>query len=105
MAYRLSPITYLLQDPKIVAYIAASIRLTWRMVTQTPPLQLEYESFYLTSKQRKMGYHSNPEIRTLAKETSSHAQDEEIACYLWPGLLDGEGRCIRPGEVLCKIKD
>ena len=35
---------------------------------------------------------------------SAQSQGEEIACYLWPGLLDGGGRLIRAGEVLCKIK-
>ena len=51
-----------------------------------------------------MGYHISPEVRTLVKGTPDQHQEEEIACYLWPGLFDGDGRCIQKGEVLCKIK-
>ena len=77
---------------------------TWRMVTQTPPLKLEYQSLYLQQCHKKIGYHTSPEVRTLVKGTPDQHQEEEIACYLWPGLFDGEGRCIHKGEVLCKIK-
>ncbi|XP_066014631.1 uncharacterized protein [Pocillopora verrucosa] len=93
-----------LHKPLFQEYIKASIRLTWRMVTQTPPLRLEYQSLYLQQCHKKMGYHTSPEVRTLVKGTPDQHQEEEIACYLWPGLFDGDGRCIRKGEVLCKIK-
>ena len=38
-------------------------------------------------------------------KTEGQASDKEleIACYLWPGLLDGGGKLIRAGEVLCKV--
>ena len=74
------------------------------MVTQTPPLTLEYHSSHLQRYHKNVGYHMSPEVRTLVKGTPDQHQEEEIACYLWPGLFDGEGRCIRKGEVLCKIK-
>ena len=93
-----------LHNPLFQDYIKASIRLTWRMVTQTPPLRLEYQSLYLQWFHEKMGYHMSLEVRTLVKGTPDQHQEEEIACYLWPGLFDVEGRCIRKGEVLCKIK-
>lgn len=80
-------------------YIKACIRLTWRMVTQVPPMKLEYQCPKLNKDvHRKIGYNGN--IKVL---TPHQNQDEEIACYLWPGLLDGGGRRIRPGEVLCKV--
>ncbi|KAJ7353742.1 hypothetical protein OS493_032612 [Desmophyllum pertusum] len=103
--FKLSPNTSLLRDPKILKYINACIRLTWRMVTQFPPLQIEYSSLYLKDIHMKKGYHSSPDMRTRVKGSSGPVQGEEIACYLWPGLLDGGGRLIRAGEVLCKIKD
>jgi len=31
------------------------------------------------------------------------SSSEEILCYLWPGLLDGGGRLILQGQVLCKM--
>ena len=93
-----------LHKPLFQEYIKASIQLTWRMVTQTPPLSLEYQSLYLQQCHKKMGCYMSPEVRTLVKGTPDQHQEEEIACYLWPGLFDGEGRCIRKGEVLCRIK-
>jgi len=95
---------YTLNDSTVVKYMKACMQLTWRMVTQIPPLQMEYKSLFLQKNQTKIGYHNSPDM--LTKETGPSGQDqvEEIACYLWPGLLDGGGRLIRAGEVLCKIK-
>lgn len=102
---QLSPTTYILHDPTVVAYIKKCIRLAWRMLTQTPPMQIEYKSLYLQNAiHTKIGYHSSPDM--LTKETGPCGQDqrEKIACYLRPGLLDGGGIVIRAAEVLCKIK-
>ena len=103
--FQLSPYTYMLNDSTIVTYIKACIQLTWRMVTQIPPMQIEYKSSYLQDIHTKIGYHNSPDMHTKEMGPSGHVQGEEIACYLWPGLLDGGGRLIRPGMVLCKIKD
>lgn len=100
----LLPSYQLLCEAQMASYIKACIRMTWRMVTQIPPLKLEYSSSYLQSFHKKMGYHTSPDMRASVKSTSGQAQ-EEIACYLWPGLFDGRGRMIRAGEVLCKIKE
>ena len=89
----------------VVMYISACIRLAWRMVTQIPPMQMEYKSLHLQNVHTKIGYHNSPAMRTKVMGPSGQDHEEEIACYLWPGLLDGGGRFIRAGEVLCKIKD
>ena len=81
-------------------YIEACLRLTWRMVTQVPSMQLEYKCTTLKNFHRKVGYHSSPEMCSRRRT----ADEEEIACYLWPALLDGGGRVIRPAEVLCKVE-
>ena len=85
---------------KLDSYIKASLRLAWRMITQLPPLRLEYQSPNFDCRIHKMAYHYTTEREPGNEETSS----EEIACYLWPGLFDGGARLIRPGEVLCKMK-
>jgi len=103
--FQLLPSTHILHDPTVVAYMKACIRLTWRMVTQIPPMQIEYKSLYLQNFHTKIGYHNSPYMRTTMLRPSGQDQGEEIACYKWPGLLDGGGRLIRAGEVLCKIKD
>ena len=101
---QLSPNRYILHDSKVVTYIKACIRLAWRMLTQIPPMQIEYKSLYLQNIHTKSGYHNSPDMFTKETGASGQDQGEKIACYLWPGLLDGGGRVIRAGEVLCKIK-
>ncbi|CAH3149202.1 unnamed protein product [Pocillopora meandrina] len=85
-------------------YIKACILLTWRMVVQVPPMQLEYKCTALKNFHMKVGYHSSPEMCSRPPPNGQGAADDEIACYLWPALLDGGGRIIRRGEVLCKVK-
>jgi len=74
------------------------------MVNQVPPMQLEYHSSTLKHIHKSLGYHSSPDMCSR-RPTNGQASDEEleIACYLWPALLDGGGKLIRAGEVLCKV--
>lgn len=103
---KVSPNSSLLFNPRIDSYVKQCMRLTWRMVTQIPALEIEYKSSYLKQAiHKKLGYHSSPHMRTRQKGSSGQVPGEEIACYLWPGLLDGGGRLIRAGEVLCKMED
>lgn len=67
-------------------------------------MHIEYSSVKLQDIHKKIGYHSSPDMCMTNNGSSAQSQGEEIACYLWPGLLDGGGRLIRAGEVLCKIK-
>ena len=100
------PAFYLLQD--LDKYIKACISLTWRMVTQVPPMKLEYHSSKFSKDIHKLiGYHNSSKVRPRTRDRLSTQQgkDLEIACYLWPGLSDGGGRLIRPGEVLCRFKE
>lgn len=91
---------------KLDAYIKACIRLTWRMVTQVPPMQLEYQSSTLKDIHKNLGFHPNssPEISSKSPLNEQASGEEiEIACYVWPALLDGGGKLIRAGEVFCKV--
>lgn len=85
-------------------YIQACIRITWRMVIQVPPMQLEYKSTSLKNFHKKVGYHSSPEMCSRPPPNEQASVADEIACYLWPALLDGGGRIIQAGEVLCKVE-
>ena len=81
-------------------YIKACIRLTWRMVTQLPPLQLEYKSLKFDKAVHKLTrFQCNTD-----KQRFGEVLSEDIACYLWPALIEGGGRIIFPGEVLCKLE-
>lgn len=72
-------------------------------------MQLEYQSSTLKNIHKNLGYHSSPEMcsRRPTCTAEGQASDEglEIACYLWPALLDGGGKLIRAGEVVCKVKE
>ena len=86
-------------------YIKECIRLTWRMVTQIPPMQLEYRAVQFDKdihKRTRFQYHSE----YCSREDQLYGQviSENIACYLWPALLEAGGRIIFPGEVLCKLE-
>ena len=70
-------------------------------------MQLEYQASTLKDIHINRGYHSSPEMRsTCSKNEGQDSVDErEIACYLWPALLDRGGKLIRAEEVLCKAKE
>lgn len=70
------------------------------MVTQMPPMKLEYHSSQFNKDIHKKVSRVPEETRRLTKKD----QGEDIRCYLWPGLQDGGGRRIRQAEVLCKLK-
>ncbi|XP_020627867.1 uncharacterized protein LOC110065112 [Orbicella faveolata] len=86
---------------KLDSYIKACIRLTWRMVTQLPPLRLEYHSPRFDRHIHKKTAYQNTTEKNPGNEESL---GEEILCYLWPGLLDGGDRLILQGQVLCKMQ-
>lgn len=99
-----SPARHCLQD--LDKYVKACIRLTWRMVTQVPPMKLEFRCSQLNkSIHKNMGYLSSSKRRTRNTQPAHQDQGEEIAYYLWPGLQDGGERLIRAGEVICKVEE
>ena len=86
---------------KLDSYIKDCIRLTWRMVTQLPPLRLEY---YSPRFDRHIHKKTTFQNSTEKNQSNEKSLGEEILCYLWPGLLDGGGRLILQGHVLCKMQ-
>ena len=91
---------------KLDQYIKACLRLSWRIVTQVPPMNLEYQTFKLNSNiHKKLGYHNSFKGQEKSLPSTQGNQEEDIACYIWPGLQDGGGRVIRAGEVLCVIQE
>lgn len=97
-----TPSWHLLRN--LVSYINACIRLAWRMVTQVPPMKLEYKSMkYDKLIHQKISRNRNLKQRPRTRSSAQQDQDEEIACYLWPGLQDGGGRQTRLAEVLCLL--
>ncbi|XP_022801912.1 uncharacterized protein LOC111339505 isoform X1 [Stylophora pistillata] len=80
-------------------YIKACIRLTWRIVTQVPPMQLEYKAVQFDNNLHKLArFQQRVEYFRGADQLSGKV----IACYLWPALLEAGGRIIFPAEVMCE---
>jgi len=71
------------------------------MVTQLPPLRLEYHSARFDRHIHKKTAYQNTTEKNRDNEESL---GEEILCYLWPGLHDGGDRLILQGQVLCKMQ-
>ncbi|XP_078384751.1 uncharacterized protein LOC144667222, partial [Oculina patagonica] len=90
---------------QLTDYIKACLRLAWRMVTQVPPLQLEYKAVKFDKDIHKLTrFQCNTEYSSCDDQLFVQAPSENIACYLWPALLEAGGRIIFPGEVLCKLE-
>ena len=61
------------------------------MVTQLPPMRIEYQT-----KQFNKDYHKIVEPQGV--QSGKEYMEKEVY-YLWPGLLDGGGRIISRGRV------
>ncbi|KAL9960040.1 hypothetical protein ACROYT_G033435 [Oculina patagonica] len=85
---KLIPSLKLLDD--LDDYLKACIKLTWQMVTQVPSLRLEYQTFTYNRDCHKV----------VEPEASPERYQRRKVYYLWPGLVDGEGRIISAGEVV-----
>ena len=72
-------------------YLKACIKLTWRMVTQVPPLRLQYHTFTYKRECHK--------IVGCQDDAGDDRYQYHKVYYLWPGLEDGGGRTIVKGEV------
>lgn len=91
--------------PLLDKYIKACLRLTWKMVTQVPPMKLEFHSFKFDKRiHENRGYLNGHPVRSKSHSSAKEEQEEEIRFYLWPGLQDGGGRSIRKAEVICQMK-
>lgn len=69
-------------------------------------MNLEYQTSKLNINiHKKLGYFDGFKRRAKTLSSAQENQEEDIACYLWPGLRDGGGRVIRTGEVLCVVQE
>ncbi|XP_065350629.1 uncharacterized protein LOC135946347 [Cloeon dipterum] len=72
----------------LIAYVRSSVQMSWALVTQNPPLALEYEF-----KKYRPDLHS--------RFHASNPEKDEIRTYLWPALLESfNGPCLSKGVVI-----
>lgn len=74
------------------------------MVTQVPPLQLEYKAVKFDKNIHKVTrFQLSNEHSRCDDQRFGEFSSENNACYLWPALLEAGGRIIFPGEVFCNF--
>ena len=86
---------------ELKGYIEYCTRFSWRVVTQVPPLKIDYNS----SAFNPLYHNESQAFRTSAKINASQRwastqEEKQIYCYLWPTLYDWEKRVIAKGDVV-----
>ncbi|CAH3046942.1 unnamed protein product [Porites lobata] len=82
-------------------YIEYCTRFAWRIVTQVPPLKVDYQSSTFNPSYQN----ESQAISFSAKQSTSESWVEsqgrkQIKCFVWPTLLDSENRVIEKGDVV-----
>ena len=76
------------QCRRLQQYIKDSVKLTWALSVQTPPLVIQYDSKLFKEESHTRFHSSDPESNL-------------VKSVLWPGLLEGEnGPCLAKGVVI-----
>ena len=86
---------------ELKSYIEYCTQFAWRMVTQLPPLKVDYNSSTYNPD-----YHNESQAfaSSARRETPvrwANAQDRTLVkCYVWPTLYDYDNRVIEKGDVI-----
>ena len=84
-------------------YIKYCTKFAWCVVSQVPPLQIEYRSNIYNSRthvqSQAFSFGEDHTSRSSYQEVYPEGQ-KTVRCYLWPTLQDCEGKVIIKGEVL-----
>ena len=82
---------------KYKEYTRECITLTWRMVTQVPPLEIDNQSNVFNENHHEIARGKKPIPHSC---TTSDQPVGNIAFYVWPGLLEYGERVIQPAQVV-----
>ena len=85
------------------SYIRYCTQFSWRIVTQVPPLRIDYESSTYSPS-----CHTESQAFVSSHERATHTgfpARKEIIYYFWPTLYDWENRVIGKGDVVLKESD
>ena len=87
------------------SYIEYCTQFSWRIVTQVPPLEIDYKSStynpaYQNESQAFLSFSSRK-----APGGWANTQERKIVkCYVWPTLYDCDRRVIEKGDVVLESK-
>ena len=90
-----SDLLYRLKD-----YIKYCTQFAWCAVTQVPPLKIDYKTTDYDTKVHGVSQAFSPSEERSPSRRKMYSETRKIMCYLWPTLLDCDGKVIRKGEVL-----
>lgn len=83
------------------SYIEYCTQFAWRMVTQVPPLKVDYKSStFNPSYHTKSQAFASPVQQSTTGRWVDSRERKQIKCYVWPALFDADNRVIEKGEVV-----
>ena len=85
---------------ELKSYIEYCTQFAWRIVTQVPPLKIDYKSstYNPASHNESQAFSSSASRHTPERWASS--QERTNIIYVWPTLHDFDGRVIEKGDVV-----
>ena len=82
-------------------YIQYCIQFAWCAVTQVPPLKIDHTTAVYSSKSHIISQAFSLTDQDRGRSRRSYSSEaRNIMCYLWPTLLDCDGKVISKGEVI-----
>ena len=88
---------------ELKAYIEYCTRFAWRIVTQVPPLVIDYKSstYNPASHNESQAFSSSASQQPPHRWASMQERPTIVKLYyVWPTLHDFDGRVIEKGEVV-----
>ena len=82
-------------------YIEYCTQFSWRIVTQVPPLKVDYKSstFNPSFHKESQAFSFTHQQGTSESWVESQGR-KQIKCYVWPTLCDSGNRVIEKGDVI-----
>ena len=82
-------------------YIKYCTKFAWCMVSQVPPLEIEYKNKVFDSRTHVLSQAFSFGGENCPDHRRRHPKAQQtIMCYLWPTLQDCQGKVIVKGEVI-----
>ncbi|XP_022802756.1 uncharacterized protein LOC111340218 [Stylophora pistillata] len=85
---------------RLNGYIKYCTQFAWCTITQVPPLRIDYKTTDYDPKVHEVSQAFSPSEERSPSRRALYSGSRKIKCYLWPTLLDCDGKVIRKGEVL-----
>ena len=82
-------------------YIEYCTRFSWRIVTQVPPLKIDYKtSTFNPSYHTESQAFASTAVRSSRGRWTYPQERKGIKCYVWPTLYDWDNGVIEKGDVV-----